>query len=326
MTKNGYCQDTVSIVIITYNQSKYIFDTLESTRLQTYQNIELIISDDCSTDDTVEICTAWLKKNSKRFFNTKIIISPQNTGTAINCNRGVNASTGKWIKLLAGDDSLPPESVAEYIDFMTIEKCNICCCKLKLFGEDQNFIKKTEPDYNKFYTMIDKNFKYQKKMNARELFIPGPGLFFLKNLFDTVNGFDEKYPFAEEWPFTTKILNSGNKIFLLDKYLYNYRIHAGSLCRNELEWSQNKLGLNKRVFFDTKKYFYNKGFFVLLKSGDILYAWHLFLVYWYLAIRYNSNQRDFLFKCVKLVLIFSPLAYIKLIKRIIRFKLFIVPQ
>jgi alpha-1,3-rhamnosyltransferase len=50
----------VSVVIITYNSSKYVLETLESAKAQTYQNIELIVSDDCSTDDTVEKCREWI--------------------------------------------------------------------------------------------------------------------------------------------------------------------------------------------------------------------------------------------------------------------------
>ena len=50
----------VSVVVITYNSAKFVIETLESVKSQTYKNIELIISDDCSTDDTVERCRLWL--------------------------------------------------------------------------------------------------------------------------------------------------------------------------------------------------------------------------------------------------------------------------
>lgn len=51
----------VSVIVITYNSSKYVLETLNSVAAQTYDNIELIISDDCSVDNTVEICRNWLK-------------------------------------------------------------------------------------------------------------------------------------------------------------------------------------------------------------------------------------------------------------------------
>ena len=63
----------VSVCVITYNSSKYVLETLESIRMQSYQNIELIICDDCSKDDTVEICKRWIQSYSARFINVLLI-------------------------------------------------------------------------------------------------------------------------------------------------------------------------------------------------------------------------------------------------------------
>ena len=60
-------QPLVSIIVITYNSSKYVLETLESAKAQTYQNIELIVSDDCSTDNTVEICQNGSKTKNDLF-------------------------------------------------------------------------------------------------------------------------------------------------------------------------------------------------------------------------------------------------------------------
>ena len=69
-----------SIIIVTYNSSPYVLETLESARAQTYQNIELIITDDCSIDNTVNICREWIDKNKERFVRTELITVEQNTG------------------------------------------------------------------------------------------------------------------------------------------------------------------------------------------------------------------------------------------------------
>jgi alpha-1,3-rhamnosyltransferase len=63
----------VSIVVITYNSSSYVIETLESIKAQTYQNIELIVSDDCSKDKTVDVCKKWIEKNKQRFVRTELI-------------------------------------------------------------------------------------------------------------------------------------------------------------------------------------------------------------------------------------------------------------
>lgn len=69
----------VSIIVITYNSAKYVLETLESAKAQTYQNIKLIVSDDCSTDNKIEICRKWLEKNKGRFVRTELITVEQNT-------------------------------------------------------------------------------------------------------------------------------------------------------------------------------------------------------------------------------------------------------
>ena len=94
-------QPLVSIKVATYNSRKFVIETLESSKAQTYPNIELIISDDCSSDDTVALCQGWLAKNKGKFVNTQIITVPENTGIPANCNRCINASRQDWIKFIA---------------------------------------------------------------------------------------------------------------------------------------------------------------------------------------------------------------------------------
>lgn len=63
----------VSICVLTYNSSEYIIETLDSIKNQNYQNIELIISDDCSFDNTVILCTQWINLNRDRFVRVELI-------------------------------------------------------------------------------------------------------------------------------------------------------------------------------------------------------------------------------------------------------------
>ena len=74
----------VSVVLITYNSDRYVLDTLESVKNQSWDNIELIVSDDGSTDDTIFICSNWLYENKDRFFNTELITVAKNTGIPAN--------------------------------------------------------------------------------------------------------------------------------------------------------------------------------------------------------------------------------------------------
>lgn len=109
----------VSVYIVTFNSSMYIVDALESVKAQTYDNIELIVSDDCSTDNTIEIVQGWLNKNHKRFSRVQLLIVKSNTGVSANVNRARNACKGKWIKGFAGDDILLSTCIEDNIDYVS---------------------------------------------------------------------------------------------------------------------------------------------------------------------------------------------------------------
>jgi alpha-1,3-rhamnosyltransferase len=107
----------VSIIVVTYNSSEYVIETLESAKKQSYRNIELIITDDCSPDNTVEICRDWIEQNKERFVNAELISVEKNTGIAANCNRGIAKTKGEWIKLIAGDDLLCESCINDNLKF-----------------------------------------------------------------------------------------------------------------------------------------------------------------------------------------------------------------
>ena len=80
----------VSVVIVTYNSSRFVKETLESVYEQTYQKIELIVTDDCSIDNTNDVVRNWIQNHSDRFVRCVHVIAPHNSGIGKNCNRGLN--------------------------------------------------------------------------------------------------------------------------------------------------------------------------------------------------------------------------------------------
>src|SRR5690606_6319626 len=102
----------VSVVVVSYNQSQYIEENLESIKNQTYSNIELIVSDDASTDNSVETFETWLKEND---YSAKKNFHQLNTGLATVLNECIAMATGKYIKLIAADDFLHPEYVEKCV-------------------------------------------------------------------------------------------------------------------------------------------------------------------------------------------------------------------
>lgn len=218
----------VSIIVITYNSAKFVLETLESARAQTYQNIELIISDDGSKDATVEICRDWLKENSDRFVHSQLITVEQNTGIPANCNRGVKAAGGEWIKLIAGDDILIENAVSTYIKFTTENNYKLITCDLKYFSGDKtlnNYGNKKAVDHFFSLKTNDERLLYYAKYSP---FLNSPGYFYHCSVIKKVNGYDEDYRVLEDNPFVYRVLQNEIKFCFLPQKLVLYRINIGS--------------------------------------------------------------------------------------------------
>ena len=104
----------VSIITPTWNCARFICETIRSVQAQTYQNWEMIISDDCSTDNTREVIEPYLKANSR----IKYICNSKNSGAAITRNNALKHAKGKWIAFLDSDDLWEPDKLEKQIKFM----------------------------------------------------------------------------------------------------------------------------------------------------------------------------------------------------------------
>lgn len=220
----------VSIIVITYNSSKYVLETLESAKSQTYQNIELIISDDGSQDETVKLCTNWLADHRERFVHSKIITVEKNTGIPANCNRGVKASKGAWLKLIAGDDLLLSTGIEaivkfskEYQEAVVVQSLIEVTYNGK--RNDKNCVIPSEK--------TRKIYSYGSAKQLRKIignnFVSAPGIFMSRKVIENVSLFDEDFKMLEDFPMWLKILKSGSKIYLLNEITVLYRKHPESV-------------------------------------------------------------------------------------------------
>jgi glycosyltransferase involved in cell wall biosynthesis len=104
--------DLVSIIMPSYNTAPYIRETIQSVLNQTYQNWELIIVDDCSTDNTDEVVASVKDERIRYYHNEK------NSGAAVSRNRALREAKGRWIAFLDSDDLWMPEKLDKQISFM----------------------------------------------------------------------------------------------------------------------------------------------------------------------------------------------------------------
>lgn len=218
----------VSVCVITYNSSNYILDTLESIKAQTYKKIELIISDDCSNDHTVDICQKWIQQNKDFFVRVEFIFSKKNTGISANCNRAYKRARGEWIKGIAGDDLLADNCIEKFVSYAKDKEC-LYFCKLDIFGDSIGVKKQNvywENAYSVFSKKIDEQFKYFIEEGN---FIPTPAMFVAKETMRNLNYFDERIKLCEDLPFFYKCLSARIKLVLLNETLVKYRVSSSSV-------------------------------------------------------------------------------------------------
>lgn len=102
----------VSVIMPSWNTGKFIAESIQSVIDQTYENWELIIVDDCSTDNTDEVVAKFTDKRIRYFKNEK------NSGAALSRNRALREANGEWIAFLDSDDLWNPDKLEHQINFM----------------------------------------------------------------------------------------------------------------------------------------------------------------------------------------------------------------
>lgn len=242
----------VTVGIVTYNSAKYVLETLESAKAQTYPNIELIVSDDCSTDNTVEICREWIEKNGSRFVRCELITSPKNTGISANCNRQIRAAQGEWLKSIAGDDIFLPDCIEKFMNFVRTGKAsNICFSRLREFcdrGNERVLLDEIPNKKNKAY-FEKPAFEQFKGLASGNFWVPAPACF-IRTEFAKRNLYNELYTALEDLPQWCKSTKSGEKLTFCDEQTVLYRVNSGGIsCTRERAFYSERFMESRRLFF-----------------------------------------------------------------------------
>jgi len=221
-----------SIVITTYNAESFLVEALNSLKNQTFQGFECIITDDFSTDKTLEVCKQWLSENPNFQTRTKIIESSENTGVSANTNRGLKAASCEWIQVLSADDMFPKDSLEKAHKFILENPdCSVfqgIASVYNTYFSPQNFLEyRTENNYtSKFFSL---SADQQHKKLLRRCPVVAPAVFYKKLLVEQVGFCDESNRLIDDWPLWQKFTKAGYKFYFLNDILINYRIHTESV-------------------------------------------------------------------------------------------------
>lgn len=227
----------VSVVVVVYNSSRTIIDTLNSIAGQSYSDIELIITDDYSKDDTLFVVEKWISQHKGSFRRVELIKADKNSGVTANASRGVECSCGEWIKIIAGDDILKPNAIERFVNEASSVDGEVFFSRMELFSDDSS---KSVPAsilsyYDRAYKILRQNLSAKEQCDIIRYsnnFCPAPASFFSRKAFDSVGGFDLSIAMAEDMPLWIMITERGYRLNFIDEPLVEYRIGEGSVQRS----------------------------------------------------------------------------------------------
>jgi glycosyltransferase involved in cell wall biosynthesis len=209
---------TISIVTPTYNQGQYIEETIQSVLDQNYPNLEYIIIDGGSTDNTVEI----IKKYEKHLTYWE---SQPDKGQAHAINKGLKHCTGEIFNWLNSDDYLAPgalQAIANAFDNSNAD----AVAGQTIYFEKNKF---QEPEQ-----LANLGAKKLIRWDKGVVFIQ-PGIWMKKDLVQQCGSIDEQFHFAFDWDLIIRYLHCSPKVKYINQPLVNFRLHDESKTVSSLD-------------------------------------------------------------------------------------------
>lgn len=302
----------VSVIVYTYHSSKTIIETLDSIYHQTYKMLELIVSDDASTDDTQKLVQDWLDKHKERFIRGELKVNPVNMGITKHFMKGISYANGKWIKILAGDDMLLETCIQD--DLLYVQRyTDTEYLMTRMYYYKKGICSEMKAGMRAYARFLDSQSAQKQYwlLLHQDTYTAPSGFFFA--------GIVEKYgePFNpsknnEDLPWLLHLTKSGCRLRYMDKPTVKYRQDVSSISRSENSF------FNIAHLKDSKK-LEKELIYPYIKKWDILYRWNN-AVKWFrykLIIRMGNKKSTLMVLVNNVLLLLQPYTYKKIIWEII---------
>lgn len=223
--------DTVTVIAPAYNHEKYIIDALKSVAYQTYYNKELIVIDDCSSDETANMIELYIDRECVRelFPNgIRYIRHTKNMNAHQTINEGISQAIGRYIAIINTDDMYEENRLEIMIKKMKQSNADFAFSRVRCIDEHGNYIVHRE------FEDIQKNLK-KLPSPSFELVIEnasiGTGNFvFKKELYEKIGGFCANYHFIHDWDFILRATEFSEPLYVEDT-TYLYRFHSNNTIK-----------------------------------------------------------------------------------------------
>lgn len=214
--------ELISIIVPVFNASKYLSDCIESILSQTYPFFELILVDDGSKDNSLEICEACQKKD-----NRIILFHQENAGVSVARNTGLSLAKGNYFCFVDSDDSIEPEMLEKLYDAIKKSNAELSICGFKSISQ-KGIIERCHISKEITGKVNVANFVLE---NYLEGFVSSPWAKLYKNIPSLKKEFDKNISLGEDLKFNIQYFEETQRLIIIEDCLYRYLDAEGSLSK-----------------------------------------------------------------------------------------------
>jgi glycosyltransferase involved in cell wall biosynthesis len=226
----------VSVIIPTYNRSKLLREAVESVLAQTYPNIEVVVVDDGSTDDTAAVAAQYAGRVT--------YLKQANQDVAAARNTGIRAASGEYLSFLDDDDLILPTKIARQVQVLASRsEAGLVHCRYYYANEDGNYLYKVGllPEGEVLQKLVCKNFVWVGAPLIR------------CQCFEQVGLFDEEIPaICADWDMWLRMAQAGYRFACVQEPLGVYRIHRDGMMSDVAELERGIFAVLDKVFSNSQ--------------------------------------------------------------------------
>ncbi|MEK4325939.1 glycosyltransferase [Paenibacillus sp. FSL R7-0312] len=222
----------ISVIVPSYNYEKFIVESVESVVCQTYENLELVIIDDFSKDNSVALINGLISQERvKQRFNGKIhfIKHEVNRGAHYSINEGINISTGGYISILNADDLYDENRFEIMMSAMIAQNAEFSFSKISVIDGEGNLADTTTGEAGKFVAVQNSINSFPTvgwSLIPHNAAISTGNMLFTRDIYCKVGGF-RNLKYCHDWDFILKSLLITEPLYIPETTYY-YRLHGNN--------------------------------------------------------------------------------------------------
>lgn len=219
----------VSVIVANYNGAAFLADAIRSACGQTLRDIEVIVSDDASSDASVAIVRRLMAEDSR----IKLVESRANAGAGAARNRAIDIARGRWIAIMDSDDLMHPDRLRSLLQACDTTGADMIADDLLLFDSERRGAPQTL--LNGAWAKEPRQLSTRDYLAANNLYGGGPAFGYLKPIIRAsllakhAIRYDERLIIAEDYNLVIRLLLAGARFWIVPQLGYFYRRHGASL-------------------------------------------------------------------------------------------------